>query len=100
MILASELAMGTGLITGCLFQVPNENMVFTEDPAQKSRGEDSIIAYTWDHFLNNPDQPEWLLRLPMVKASVRAMDAMSKPHLAACTPSCLLSCVAVAHTSG
>lgn len=80
MIVASEMAMGTGVITGCLFQIPNEKMVFSGDPTQKSRGEDAIIAYTWDHFLNNPDEPEWLLRLPMVKASLRAMDAMSKSN--------------------
>ena len=77
MLLASELAMGTGVITSCLFQVPNEKMVFSSDPTQKSRGEDAIIAFTWDHFLNNPEDSEWLVRLPMVKASVRAMDATS-----------------------
>lgn len=77
MIIASELAMGTGLITGCLFQIPNENMVFSSDPEQKSRGEDAIIAFTWAHFLDNPEEPEWLVRLPMVKASVRAMDTIT-----------------------
>lgn len=35
-------------------------------------------AYTWDHFLRDPSQPEWLVRFPMVKASVRAMDAMKE----------------------
>jgi PhoPQ-activated pathogenicity-related protein len=78
MLLASELAMGTGLITGCLFQVPNEKMVFSSDPIQKRRGEDAIIAFTWAHFLDHPDEPEWLVRLPMVKASVRAMDAITE----------------------
>jgi PhoPQ-activated pathogenicity-related protein len=38
----------------------------------------AIIAYTWDHFLNDPSQPEWLVRFPMVKASVRAMDAVTE----------------------
>lgn len=32
----------------------------------------------WDHFLNDPSQPEWLVRFPMVKASVRAMDATTE----------------------
>ena len=77
MLIASELAMGTGLITGCLFQIPNQHMTFAEDPQQKSRSEDSIIAYTWAHFLDHPDEPEWLVRLPMVKASLRAMDTMT-----------------------
>lgn len=48
------------------------------DPIQKSRGEDALIAYTWDHFLKDPSKPEWLVRFPMVKASLRAMDAMTE----------------------
>lgn len=43
----------------------------------KNRGEDAIIAYTWDHFLKYPDQPEWLVRLPMVKGALRAMDTVT-----------------------
>eukprot|EP00058_Branchiostoma_floridae_P004654 XP_002590142.1 hypothetical protein BRAFLDRAFT_126052 [Branchiostoma floridae] len=46
------------------------------DSLQKSRSEDAIIAYTWKHFLDNPDQPDWLLRNPMTKAAVRAMDTV------------------------
>jgi len=38
----------------------------------------SIIALTWRHFLDYPDQTEWLLRFPMVKASLRAMDMVSE----------------------
>lgn len=77
MIVASELAMGTGLITGSLFQIPNEPMIFPSDPIQKSRSEDAIIAFTWAHFLDNAEDAEWLVRLPMVKASLRAMDTMT-----------------------
>ena len=76
--LAAALAMTTGTITGCLFQIPNEHIIFTADPLQKSRSEDAIIAFTWDHFLKDPSQPEWLVRFPMVKASIRAMDAMQE----------------------
>jgi PhoPQ-activated pathogenicity-related protein len=75
---ASALAMSTGQITGALFQIPDEKVIFSGDPTQKSRGEDAIIAYTWDHFLNDPSQPEWLLRFPMIKASLRAMDAITE----------------------
>ncbi len=53
-------------------------MIFAADPIQKSRSEDAIIAYTWDHFLAHPDEPEFLVRFPMVKASLRAMDAMTE----------------------
>eukprot|EP00605_Chrysophyceae_sp_TOSAG23-4_P002816 GSChrysophyteH1.ASY1.ANO1.3101.1 assembled CDS len=58
---AAALAVSTGVITGCLFQIPNEKTIFAADPIQKNRGEDAIIAFTWDHFLKNTNQPEWLL---------------------------------------
>ena len=76
--LAASIAMEAGIITGSLFQVPNEHTIFASDPLQKSRTEDAIIAFTWDHFLNNPDDSQWLLRFPMVKASLRAMDAIKE----------------------
>ena len=35
---------------------------------QESRREDAIIAFTWWHFLTDPESnPEYLLRLPMTK---------------------------------
>ena len=58
-IVATALASGSGVITAALFQIPNENVIFASDPIQKSRGEDAIIAFTWDHFLKDPSQPEW-----------------------------------------
>jgi len=77
-VLAAALAMGTGTITGALFQIPNEHITFSADPKQQSRTEDAIIAFTWDHFLKDTSKPEWLVRFPMVKASVRAMDAIKE----------------------
>lgn len=77
-IMSAALALNTGTITGALFQIPNEHTTFSSDPLLKSRSEDAIIAYTWDHFLNDPSQTEWLLRFPMVKASLRAMDAITE----------------------
>jgi PhoPQ-activated pathogenicity-related protein len=58
--------------------VPNEDITFALDPKQESRGEDAIIAYTWDHYLKDPSKPEWLVRFPMVKAALRAMDAVTE----------------------
>jgi PhoPQ-activated pathogenicity-related protein len=78
MVVSAALAVTTGTITGALFQIPNEHITFASDAIQKSRSEDAIIAFTWDHFLNDPSKPEWLVRFPMVKASLRAMDAMSE----------------------
>ena len=77
-VLAASLAMGMGTVTGALFQIPCEHIIFATDPIQKSRGEDAIIAFTWDHYLKDPSNPEWLVRFPMVKAAVRAMDAMTE----------------------
>jgi PhoPQ-activated pathogenicity-related protein len=77
-VVTAALAMSSGMIAGALFGIPNEHTTFAADPIQKSRTEDAIIAYTWDHFLKDPSQPEWLVRFPMVKASVRAMDAMKE----------------------
>jgi PhoPQ-activated pathogenicity-related protein len=63
------------MVVTALFQIPDEHITFSSDPIQKSRSEDAIIAFTWDHFLKDPSNPEWLVRFPMVKASLRAMDA-------------------------
>merc|ERR1711953_231919 len=45
------------------------------------RSEDAIIAYGWNQFLYAPSvgarNAEWLLRLPMTKAVVRAMDTVT-----------------------
>ena len=77
-VVSAALATSTGVVTGILYQIPNEHTTFSSDPIQKSRTEDAIIAFTWDHFLKYPDQPEWLLRFPMVKASLRAMDTITE----------------------
>ena len=43
-------------------------MNFQNDPSQKSRSEDEIIAWTWRMFFTEKlNQPEWLARLPMTK---------------------------------
>jgi PhoPQ-activated pathogenicity-related protein len=57
-----------------LHEIPNQPLVFKSDPLQKSRTEDAIIAFAWKQYMSNFN-PLWLPRLPMVKASVRAMDA-------------------------
>jgi len=51
-------------------------MVFASDPQKKQRSEDAMVAWTWREFLHNTKRPEWLARLPMTKAVVRAMDTV------------------------
>jgi PhoPQ-activated pathogenicity-related protein len=56
--------------------VPNQPVIFKDDPARKPRTEDDFIAYTWSHFLRTGEE-RWLARLPMTKSAVRAMDAVT-----------------------
>ena len=77
-----------------LRQVPNQRLyfkvwiisfifkfisTFQNDPrkGESGRSEDDIIAWTWKHFLLYPNQPDWLLRLPMTKAARLAMDTIN-----------------------
>lgn len=73
---SAETAVATGSVVAELRGVPNEPVQFVGDPTGK-RNEDAIIAYTWDQFLKTGDGT-WPLRLPMTKATVRAMDAITE----------------------
>ena len=61
-------------------QVPNQRLYFKNDErrGEKGRTEDDIIAWTWKHFLNYPNQPDWLLRLPMTKSVRLAFDMINE----------------------
>ena len=87
-----KIAKDTGGIAANIYFVPNQRTRFIGDwddkYVDKGRMEDQIIAYTWKRFLDTPnlgpqtDEPFWLLRYPMVKAVVKAMDAMSEWNVA------------------
>ena len=67
------MAKETGSVVAEVGMVPNQPLVFS-DSKDKKRWEDDIIAYTRvKHFTTKDD--EWLVRLAMVKAGVKAMDA-------------------------
>ncbi len=70
-------ARDTGTMTAELRLVPNQPVVFKDDPTRKPRTEDDFIAYTWDKFLRTGDE-KWPARLPMTKSAVRAMDAVTQ----------------------
>jgi len=72
-----EAARETGTFAAELRLVPNQPIVFVDDPARKPRSEDDFIAYTWDKFVRTGDE-KWPARLPMTKSAVRAMDAISE----------------------
>eukprot|EP01012_Entosiphon_sulcatum_P048604 TRINITY_DN67105_c0_g1_i1.p1 TRINITY_DN67105_c0_g1~~TRINITY_DN67105_c0_g1_i1.p1 ORF type:complete len:493 (-),score=70.15 TRINITY_DN67105_c0_g1_i1:5-1483(-) len=73
--LVYQLAARTGIPFVSLYQIPNQPLVFSADPQHESRTEDGIIAFSWAHYMNN-SVAEWLPRLPMTKAAVKAMDAV------------------------
>eukprot|EP01130_Rhizamoeba_saxonica_P000875 TRINITY_DN10765_c0_g1_i1.p1 TRINITY_DN10765_c0_g1~~TRINITY_DN10765_c0_g1_i1.p1 ORF type:complete len:481 (-),score=101.69 TRINITY_DN10765_c0_g1_i1:42-1484(-) len=70
------LCTKTKTITADLSQIPNQPATFPSDWKHQKRTEDAVIAFTWSHFVNNTKEPYWLLRMPMTKAVVKAMDAI------------------------
>ncbi|XP_035694841.1 autocrine proliferation repressor protein A-like, partial [Branchiostoma floridae] len=73
--LVNMFAVGTGSVAANLKQVPNAHLVFKKDSSKRRLAEDALIAYTQRRFLDDPN-PEWIVNMPMTKASVRAMDAV------------------------
>ena len=71
-----DAARDTGTVSAELRLVPNQPVIFKDDPTRKPRSEDDFIAYTWDKFLRTGDE-KWPARLPMTKSAVRAMDAIT-----------------------
>ena len=70
----TDMAVRTGSVIAELKTIPNEPLKFADE--KFSRNEDAIISYTWEKFMKTGDET-WPLRLPMTKAAVRAMDAIT-----------------------
>jgi PhoPQ-activated pathogenicity-related protein len=72
------LANDTGTCGAFIKQVPNQPVVFTNDPTQRSRSEDAIIAWTWRTYLDATEKdPTVILRMPMTKAAKRGLDTVN-----------------------
>jgi PhoPQ-activated pathogenicity-related protein len=69
-----DLAKATKSVAVELRMVPNQPLIFHGDG--QPRTEDDQIAYAWDQYLRTGEE-RWLSRLPMTKAVVRAMDAVT-----------------------
>jgi PhoPQ-activated pathogenicity-related protein len=67
------LATQTDSVVASIYAIPNQPLVFTDDPGYKV--EDEIIAYSWDKYLTS-SEPDWPAQLPMTKAVIRAMDTV------------------------
>lgn len=72
----AAMASQTGTVVAELRMVPNQPLTFVGDDTGP-RWEDALIAYGWDKYLRG-GREEWLARLPMTKAAVRAMDAVTE----------------------
>ncbi|KAL9646394.1 hypothetical protein ABK040_013909 [Willaertia magna] len=69
-----------------LYSIPNQPIIFKDDPQQRSLYEDQIVAYTWKHYfvnykenqatIENDKAAEWVIHLPMTKAVIKAMDTL------------------------
>ncbi|HEX3727513.1 MAG TPA: PhoPQ-activated protein PqaA family protein, partial [Pirellulales bacterium] len=72
----TQLALDTLSVVAELGTVPNQPLAFT-DSKDEARSEDNLIAYTRVKYMATRD-PNWLVRLAMVKSGVRAMDAIEQ----------------------
>jgi PhoPQ-activated pathogenicity-related protein len=69
-----DIAKRIGALVAEVRMVPNQPLLFSDE--HRARGEDDLVAYSWDKYLRTGDET-WPLRLPMTKAAVRAMDTMT-----------------------
>lgn len=70
----SHIAARTRSIVVDLKDIPNQFLRFGDGKPLK---EDGLMAYSWQKFIDNPGKNyNWPLRLPMVRASIRAMDTI------------------------
>jgi PhoPQ-activated pathogenicity-related protein len=72
------LANDTGTVGAYIKQVPNQPVVFSNDPTQRVRSEDRIISWTWRTYIDSPNpDPTVILRMPMTKAAKRGLDTVA-----------------------
>jgi len=78
LLIAGGIATANNIVTSIVFQIPNQRIVFAEDPEQSSRSEDASIAFTWSRYMSDPanTDPSYILQLPMAKAGVKALDTV------------------------
>jgi PhoPQ-activated pathogenicity-related protein len=75
-----EKALKTGSIISHISNIPFQPIDFKGDK-KGERYEDDLIAYGWSQFLEGgakEEDVEWLSRLPMTRAVVRAMDVVQE----------------------
>jgi len=72
----NHIAAETHSVVIDLHDIPNQYLTFDDE---KARTEDSIVAYSWSSYMDNPDHNSyWPVHLPMTKAVIKAMDAVQQ----------------------
>lgn len=75
-MLTTNFSLATETIAALIQQIPNQPLKFNDDPLQKKRSEDALIAWGWKKFIDDTSNADILLRLPMTKAAVKCMDTI------------------------
>lgn len=74
-----QIAQHTNTVAIEIHNIPNQPTVFLDDD-YGPRKEDELIAFGWRKFMEaggGEENAEWMARLPMTKAVVRAMDVVT-----------------------
>jgi len=74
---AKELAARTGAVAVALGEVPNEGLSFRRQE-RYDLAEETLKAWSWTQYAKHASHPEWPVEMPVVKAVVRAMDAVAE----------------------
>eukprot|EP01132_Coremiostelium_polycephalum_P003321 gene3321-4163_t len=74
--LISTMCSSSNSIISHLYQNPNQHVIFHNDGIP--REEDGILAYTWNQFIQNKSNTDWLGQFALTKAVVRAMDTVQR----------------------
>jgi len=78
MLVVADMATSTKTVVAAQFQIPNQPILYADDPLQSHRSEDSSIAFTWWHYIHDPtSNVEYILNMAMAKAGVRALDTIA-----------------------
>jgi len=72
-----QLAVRTGNIAAAFLLVPNQPVVFADDPARERMTEDVWKAYAEAHAYKEPARVGWIPVLAMAKSAMRGMDAVA-----------------------
>lgn len=80
-LVAAVLAVESNSIVCSLFQIPNQDIKFKNDPIHKNRGEDALVGYSWLNFINHgydKAATKYIIMLPMAKAVSAAMTTVQQ----------------------